>query len=124
MSENISSGIVSLFGDGEVFNVLADVKYSMATVKVTVVRGVNGHYSERHEPMTPYIELTISDSGDLDTGNLSGRRFDVIQLPLLNGKTPKLNKAIQVNQVEVDAIEGSTTVRFEGTADPDEDLAS
>ena len=123
MSENISSGIIKLFADNTVFNILGEVKYSMSTVEIEVVRGVDGHHSERHTPVTPFIEVKVSDSGDLDTGSLSGKRFEVVQGDLLNGKKPKLNKAIQVNRVEVDAVEGSLVLRFEGTTEPDEELA-
>ena len=96
----------------------------MSTVEIEVIRGVDGHHSERHTPMTSFIEVKVSDSGDLDTGSLSGKRFDVVQAELLNGKSVKLNKAIQVNRVEVDAVEGSLVLRFEGTTEPDEELGS
>ena len=124
MSENISSGIIKLFADNTVFDLLGEVKYSMSTVEIEVIRGVDGHHSERHTPMTAFIEVKVSDSGNLDTGSLSGKRFDVVQAELLNGKSVKLNKAIQVNRVEVDAVEGSLVLRFEGTTEPDEETTS
>lgn len=124
MTQNISAGLSTLVGDSLAFNALENFTYSTATVKVEIVRGTDGHFSERHTPVTPFIQGTISDSGDLDTGKLSGKRFDVVQLSLLNVKKIKLNKAVQVMATEPNADLGTLEVRFEGTAAPDEDLAS
>ena len=96
MSENISSGLLSLVAGGQVLNAMGDFTYSTARTEIEVVTGVDRHASERHTPVTPFIEGTISDSGDLDTGALVGARFDTVQLGLLNGKSIKINNAIQV----------------------------
>ncbi len=124
MSQNISSGLLSLVAGSTVLNAVGDFTYSTARTQIEVVTGVDRHASERHTPVTPFIQGTISDTGDLDTRSLEGARFDTVQLSLQNGKKIKINKAIQVNRIEVNAIEGTMEVRFEGTAAPDEDLAS
>jgi hypothetical protein len=124
MSKNISSGLLSLLADGKALNAMGDFTYSTARTEIEIVTGVDRHGSERHTPVTPFIEGTISDSGDLDTRTLHGARFDAVQLQLLNGKTIKINKAVQVSRIEVNAIEGTFSVRFEGTTEPDEDIAS
>lgn len=124
MSQNISSGILSLVAGSTVLNAMGDFTYSTARTEIEVVTGVDRHASERHTPVTPYIEGTISDSGDLDTRTLHGARFDTVQLGLQNGKSVKINNAIQVSRIEVNAIEGTFSVRFEGTTEADEDLAS
>lgn len=124
MSENISSGILSVFADNIVFNAEGEAKYDMSQVEIEVIRGIDGHYSERHTPVASWLEVRISDSGDLSTATLTGKRFDVVQFNLLNGKVVKVNKAIVVSRSEVDAILGTLTVRFVGTTDPDEELTS
>jgi len=124
MSQNISSGLLSLVAGSTVLNAVGDFTYSTARTQIEVVTGVDRHASERHTPVTPFVQGTISDTGDLDTRSLEGARFDTVQLSLQNGKKIKINKAIQVNRIEVNAIEGTMEVRFEGTAAPDEDLAS
>ena len=124
MTQNISSGTLSLFADGKPLNALGEAKYDLSLVDVEVVRGVDGHFSERHTPVVPMIECKISDSGDLSTATLTGSRFDVVIFTLLNGKRIKVNKAIVTSRSEVDAIEGTLVVKFEGTTDPDEELAS
>ena len=121
MSQDISSGILSVFGDGKVFNVLAEAKYDLSLVEIEVIRGINGHYSERHKPVPPMIAVKISDQGSLATSALTGARFDVVQMNLLNGKTVKLNKAIIVSRTEVDADAGELNIIYMGTADPDEE---
>jgi len=124
MSQDISSGILSVFNDGEVRNALAEAKYDLSLVNVEVVRGINGHYSERHTPMPPMMSVKISDQGSLAQSSLAGARFDVVQMNLLNGKIIKLNKAIITGPIEVDADEGSMTITYKGTADPDEETTS
>ena len=124
MSQNISSGLLSLVAGGQVFNAMGDFTYSTARTEIEVVTGVDRHASERHTPVTPFIEGTISDSGDLDTGALVGARYDAVQLGLQNGKKVTINNAIQVSRAEVNAIDGTLSVRFEGTTAADEDLAS
>lgn len=121
MSQDISSGIVSAFADGEVINAKAEVKYDLSLVVVEVSRGVNGHYSEKHVPKAPMISMKISDQGKLAQSALAGKRYDVIQVALLNGKVIKLNKAVITGDIEVDADEGEMTVVYTGTADPDEE---
>ena len=123
MSQNISSGILSLFGDGKVFNAMAEAKYDFSPVEIEVVKGIDNHYSERHTPVTEMMEVKISDSGDLATAALTGTRFDVAQMNLLNGKVLKLNKAIIAGRAEVDAVEGTLVLKIFGTTTPDEELA-
>ncbi len=124
MSQNLSAGILSIVADGEIFNARGDFEYSTAQTEIENQAGVDRHIFEQHTPMVPYIAGNISDSGDLDTANLSGRRFDSVQLQLLNGKKITLNKAVQVSRSVVNAQTGIIPVRFEGTTTPDEDLAS
>ena len=124
MSENISSGILTIFADGQAFNAMADAKYDVSEVEIEVVSGIDKHRSERHTPVTPFIEVTISDSGDLSTQALIGKRFDVVQMTLLNGKLIKINRAIVTGRLEVNAVDGTLVVKFEGTTTPDEELAS
>jgi hypothetical protein len=124
MGQNISSGLLSLLANGKPLNAMGDFTYSTARTEIEIMTGVDRHASERHTPVTPFIEGTISDSGDLDTRTLHGARFDAVQLQLLNGKTIKINKATQVSRIEVNAIDGTFTVRFEGTTEADEDIAT
>jgi len=121
MSQDISSGILSVFNDGVVVNALAEAKYDLSLVNVDVVRGINGHYAERHTPVAPMMSVKISDQGSLAQSALAGKRFDVVQFSLLNGKFIKLNKAIITGPIEVDADEGSMSLTYKGTADPDEE---
>ena len=121
MSQDVSSGILSLFGDGVVVNAKAEAKYDLSLVNVEVARGINGHYSEQHTPVAPMISVKISDQGSLAQSLLAGKRFDVVQMNLLNGKFIKLNKAVITGPIEVDADAGEMTLTFKGTADPDEE---
>jgi hypothetical protein len=124
MSQNISSGLLSLLVDGRALNAMGDFTYSTARTEIEIMTGVDRHASERHTPVTPFIEGTVSDAGDLDTRTLHGARYDAVQLRLLNGKSIKINKATQVSRIEVNAIDGTFSVRFEGTTAADEDVAT
>ncbi len=121
MSQDISSGILQAFGDGDVVNAKAEAKYDLSLVNVDVTRGINGHYSEQHTPVAPMMSVKISDQGSLAQSLLAGKRFDVFQFTLLNGKAIKLNKAVITGPIEVDADAGEMTLTIKGTADPDEE---
>jgi len=123
MGQNVSAGTLSLFADGQALRAMGDFTYSTAETEVEVRNGVDRHKAEIHTPVTPFIAGTLSDSGDLDTRTLHAARFDTVQLKLLNGKSVKMNKAIQITRIEVDAINGTFPVKFEGTIAPDEDIA-
>ncbi len=121
MSQNISSGILQIFEDGNVVEAFAEAKYDLSLVNVEVERGINGHYKEQHSPVPPMFSVKISDQGKLAQAQLAGKRFNLVQMNLLNGKFLKLHKAIITGAIEVDADAGTMVITYKGTADPDEE---
>jgi hypothetical protein len=109
----LDRGTGSLSIEGVVVNLSADLTYSVTGETAEVQIGVDGHRSDMFTRKPKFIEATISNRGDFDTGTFSGLQNATVQINLRNGKIIALTNATQVGEVEVDAIAGTFTVRFE-----------
>lgn len=107
------SGTVSVQINGRVINVKGSVTYSTHQEKVTTFRGADGHAGGKIELVNPYIEVLVTDSADINTQEFQNLENAQVVLNQRNGKIITFSDCRQVNQVEVDAIEGELTLRFE-----------
>ena len=122
-NKRIIGGTAQVRVDGETLDVMGDVTYSPVVEEREIRRGVDGHYSPKVTPVVPFIEIKVSDASNLNVKKLASAENVGVSLKLRNGKLFTLADADQVNRVEVDAIDTSFTLRYEGKADPVETLA-
>ena len=107
------SGTVSIQANGQVINVKGSVTYSTHTESVETFRGVDGHSGSKFTPANPFVEVAVSDSSDINTQAFQNLQDVTVVVNQRNGKIVTFSECTQVNQVEVDAIEGEFTLRFE-----------
>jgi len=62
----------------------------------------------------PFVEMAVSDAGDLDTKKFQKATDITVTVELGSGKQFVLRNAWHVPQIEVDGVEGQMTLRFEG----------
>lgn len=76
--------------------------------------GMDGYHGIIEKPETSFIEAELTDRPELDLNALEALGPVTVTAELLNGKTGVLRDAYQVNKLEMNAADGTLTVRFEG----------
>lgn len=124
MPGKIIGGTAVVRVGGASIDVMGNIKHSFDLEEKEIRRGVDGHSNIKVTPVTPFIEIEVSDSSLLDVQKLSSAEGVSVTVEKRNGKLLTLVDAHQVNRVEVDDIESTFTLRYEGTAKPVETLGS
>lgn len=124
MSKKIIGGTAQVRVAGETIDVLGDITYSPVEEEKEIRRGVDGHYNPKVTPVTPFVEMKISDASSLDVVKLATAENVSVVVILRNTKIFTLVNADQVNRVTVDAIDSSMTLKYEGKAKPVETLGA
>ncbi|EHL97706.1 hypothetical protein HMPREF9946_03989 [Acetobacteraceae bacterium AT-5844] len=100
--------------DGIQFPVVSQPTYGVATTKKTLLKGLDGIHGYAEEPVPGFIAVTLRDTADVSMSEFD-RMTDVsVSAQLANGKRVSGNNMVCVETVEVDATEGTFSVRFEG----------
>ena len=124
MPGKIIGGTAVVRVGGKSVDVMGNIKHSFDLEEKEIRRGVDGHFNVKVTPVTPFIEIEVSDSSLLNVQELSDAENVSVTIEKRNGKLETLVDADQVNRVEVDDIESTFTLRFEGKAKPVETLGS
>ena len=108
-------GVLYFDVDGTPCAVRGNVTYATGSRQRESVVGQEGLHGHKEIPVTPFIQMDVTDLLDGTTKkqveDASGVRCT---LGLKNGKTVIVTNATQINQFETDPIEGQFTARFEG----------
>lgn len=107
-------GVLYFDVDGKRCAVRGNCTYSIGTASRESVVGQDGYHGYKENPAAPYIQMDITQMMNTKVSDLQNARGVRCTLGLANGKTVTLVGATQMNQIEVDAIEGQMTIRFEG----------
>lgn len=110
-------GIKQVLIDGEVMDVKGSVTYSLGGDKLESVMGVDRLHGQKVTRIPAYLELTITDRGDLDVKRLTHLGDSTVIVDLENGKTVKFGHAAYTADGQVTPEEGEIGARFE--CDPD-----
>jgi len=123
MAKKIIGGTAQIRVDGQTLDVFGDIKYSTTNEEREIRRGVDRHFNPKVTPVTPYVEMTISDASNLDVKALAEAQDVTVVVQLANGKLVTFPECDQVNRVEVDAIESTMSLRYESKGESVETLA-
>lgn len=114
MSNNLLAGIAQLTVDGVTFQLAGDGKYSPSSVKRDSLTGQDSVHGFKEMPTIAFISGTIRDSGSFPVAYFNSMRNVTVVLQLANGKVIVGRSMWVVEVQEVDTVEGSFDVRFEG----------
>jgi hypothetical protein len=114
MAAIAKSGIVYIKLDGVQYMAKGDFKYKLGGLKREASRGVDGHTAMKEMFENGKIEGNIADPGSLDLKAIQTAENISVQLEMNNGKVVVLRNAFYTGDAEMDAIEGQTTIVFEG----------
>lgn len=112
---NLVGGTCQFLVDGTQYALRGNLKVSLGDVKRESVVGADGFHGIKEIPVASYIEAQVSDLAGLDIDTVQSLKNVTVNVKLNNGKTGVLSNASQMNQVELDAVDGSYTIRFEGS---------
>lgn len=76
--------------------------------------GLDGRHGFKETFVTPFVEVTVTDTPELNVTMLENVVDATVQVDMANGKKGVLKGATQVNQVNISPEEGEVTFRFEG----------
>lgn len=122
MSNMRRAGVAAGFIDGVPYDII-ETRYSPTKVVRETLKGQNGIHGFSEMPQQGRIVMSIRDAGGMSVADFSGMSDNEVQLSLANGKTVGGAGMWCTEAVEVNTLEASMEVTFEG-ASVTETLAS
>ena len=114
MPANRIGGTAYLKVDGAQFALRGDLTISIDPVERTGVAGMDGVHGYTEAPRIPFIEGSFSDIGGMSLTQLQRHRDVTVTAEVLSGKVYLLRNAWTATARELNAVEGSVTIRWEG----------
>lgn len=100
--------------NGLQYSIRGNMTIALGGVERESVVGLDGYHGIKETPVAAFIECDITTTADLDIATLQRAENVTVTAELSNGKVAVLYNAYQVNNLEIDAVEGQLTARFEG----------
>jgi hypothetical protein len=100
--------------DSEQFALRGDLTISIDPFERTGVAGLDGVHGYTEAPRVPFIEGTFSDIRGLSLTRLQQMCDVTVTAEMVNGKTYLLSQAWTATARELNAVEGSVSIRWEG----------
>ena len=111
---NAIAGVAFVKVDGEQFALRGDLTISIDMFERAGFAGADGVHGYTETPRVPFIEGSFTDKGGLSLARLATFCNVTVTAETLNGKTYLLRNAWTSTARELNAIEGSVTIRWEG----------
>lgn len=122
MSNMRRAGVAAGFIDGVPYDII-ETRYSPTKVVRETLKGQNGIHGFSEMPQQGRIVMSIRDAGGMSVADFSDMSDNEVQLSLANGKTVGGAGMWCTEAVEVNTVEATMEVTFEG-ASVTETLAS
>ena len=107
-------GIGSIAIDGITFDLVSDPTWQVSKRKRTTLKGMDRVHGFSEEVNAPFISATLRDSAGVTVGDFEGMTNASVSLELASGKRVSGTGLWTVDSQEVNATEGTFSVRFEG----------
>ena len=109
------AGVASATVDGNDVDIAGDAKYSAAVIKQEILSGQSGAYQGvKIVPKNGFIAFKARRGGPFTARDYSQMRNVTVILVLADGTTVQGSNLVQTEEVEVDTMEGTLDVKFEG----------
>ena len=113
---NRIAGVATVTVDGDALDILGTLTVSPFSVVREGVVGLGGVMGYKEMPRVPYIEVEVATTDGTKFATLEGITNATVNADLANGKKYVLTEAWIAGEPDVNAAEGTTTLRFEGKA--------
>lgn len=114
MAQQCLAGVVFVKVDGQQLSVRGTCTISPQPQTRTGLAGADGVHGFTCAWRVPYIEVEITERPAFSMDALYGVDDATVTAEIANGEVWVLRNAWQADEMVLDAIEGSLTVRFEG----------
>jgi hypothetical protein len=116
MADNTNrvAGVATVTVDGEALDILGTLTVSPFTVTREGVVGLGGVKGYKETPRIPSIEVEVATTSATSLATLEGVTNATVNADLANGKKYVLTEAWLSGEPDINAAEGTTTLRFEG----------
>lgn len=111
---NDSVGLESLQINGRTFEVVGECTYQVGGKLRTPKVLQGGKVINTVTWREPYIEVSLSDAGQLDTAALNNLEEATVVAKLVNAKSVLLTKASVTGDLPTNGAEGTVTAHFTG----------
>jgi hypothetical protein len=111
---NRVAGVAYCYVDGVKVDLGGKITVSPWTTEKESVKGLSGTVGYKETPVTPFIEIEVITSPDLDLSAFQSVRSSTVIAELANGQTWTLRNAWSTSKPDMDGAEGTATLRFEG----------
>lgn len=108
--------------DGKVVDVKGGVAYSLGGDKLESVMGVDRKHGNKVTRIPAYLEMTVTDSSDIDLKALAKLIDAQVVVELELGKTVKFSHAAYCGEGKVTAEEGEIEFKVECDGDDAEEI--
>ncbi|MAF25809.1 phage tail protein [bacterium] len=107
------AGTTTISVDGEQLQLKGSITLAVGQNERERIMGLDGPHGYKETKVSPFVEVTVSMTEDLDLPLLEQVEDATVQVNLANGKKAIFSKATQVNHVQISPEEGEATFRFE-----------
>lgn len=107
-------GIIQFKLNGEIQKAKGSATYGLGIAKREAVMGVDGHHGFKEAPQVGFIEIAITDRGDLDVKAMMNATDVTATCALANGKLISLTNGYYAGDGTASTEEGEIGGRWEG----------
>ena len=111
---NRVAGVCYVKADGQQYTLGGSCTVSPSSVEREGVVGLSGPAGYKETPRIPFVEIEVVTTPDLSIEAVDKITDATVTAELANGKTYVLRGAWSKAAVEINAADGTTTIRFEG----------
>lgn len=113
MANKRLAGITSVLINGAAFAVVDGISYSPNTTRKESLLGMDGWHGFKETPVAGFLSFTLRDTG-IRVEDFNSMANASVVVNQANGKQIIGAQMVCVDVQEVDAVEGTLAVRFEG----------
>ena len=110
------AGTTTIIADNMQLSLKGSITLAVSDNERESVMGLDGRHGWKETKVTPFVEVTVSLTEELDLQQISAVENATIQVKLANGKAAIFSGAVQTKQPELNPEEGEVTLRFEATS--------
>lgn len=107
-------GVANVFADGRSLPIRGNLTVSPDPSENQVVAGMDGVHGYNERPRAPFIQGDFSTKANVNLRDVARMTNVTVTAELANGKTFVLVNATRTTPSEINASEGSFTIRWEG----------
>ena len=111
---NRVAGVAYCYVDGVKIDLGGKITVSPWGTEKESVKGLSGTVGYKETPVTPFIEIEVITTPDLNLAAFQSVRSSTVIAELANGQTWTLRNAWTTTKPDMDGAEGTATLRFEG----------